>query len=770
MPESDRDTPQNPPHDLEKLLDLVPDLIFRVDRDLRHLYVNQRVLDMTGLSREQYLGKTNRELDMPEALCDLWDRTFLNVFREGRPQDIEFSYPSFERLRDLQMRVAPEKAPDGTVLTAVGITRDITAQKKADADQKSTEELFHSVFEHMSSGVAIYEAVEGGEDFVFKAFNAAAERITRISREKALGKRLLDLFPQMEKAGLLGALQRVWKTGQEEHLPPFHYKDETREGWRENQIYKLPSGEVVSLFDDVTERKQAEKALRESEERSHKRLLEIETIYSSAPIGMCVLDKNLRFLRVNDRLAEINGIPANDHIGKTIWDVVPDLAHMAESISKRIFETGEPELNVEFSGATQSQPGVERHWVEHWLPLKNSSGDIIGINVVADEITEHKRKEEALRESEERVRIAVEGGRLGTWDRDLTTDEVVWNPFLYDLIGRDPNGPAITGETFFKYIHPDDIERVRIRFNDTIQKGEDFFDEFRILREDGDVRWLASTGRVYRDSKGRPLRMAGVTYDITERKRMEEELRRHREELEVRVQERTKAFQRQYEQRKLLSGRLVELLEKDRAGIAMALHDNVGQLLSGCRINLELVKNELPAGPALEKIATVKTYLGEAIDFIRNISHELRPSSLDKLGLMPCLETLITDMKRNSGISIKFFNNHIPEKLDSEKSLALYRIVQESLNNITKHADADEVFINLMHRDDTIHLSVEDNGRGFDYQEKTQIIDSDQGPLGLGIMRERAIQIGGTLWIETGKGKGTTVLVEIPLKEDARDQ
>jgi signal transduction histidine kinase len=162
--------------------------------------------------------------------------------------------------------------------------------------------------------------------------------------------------------------------------------------------------------------------------------------------------------------------------------------------------------------------------------------------------------------------------------------------------------------------------------------------------------------------------------------------------------------------------------------------------------------------------------LGEAIDFIRNISHELRPSSLDKLGLMPCLETLITDMKRNSGIGIKFFNNRIPEKLDSEKSLALYRIVQESLNNIVKHADAEEVFINLMHRDDTIHLSVEDNGRGFDYQEKTQIIDSDQGPLGLSIMRERAVQVGGTLWVETGKGRGTTVLVEIPLKEDAGDQ
>jgi two-component system CheB/CheR fusion protein len=117
------------------------------------------------------------------------------------------------------------------------------------------------MFEHMGSGVAVYEAVDDGRDFVFRDFNPTAERITRIRREQAVGRRLLELFPNMDRSGLVGAMRRVWRTGEFVHLAPFHYRDAVREGWRENRIYRLPSGEVVTIFDDVTDRMRAEEEI-----------------------------------------------------------------------------------------------------------------------------------------------------------------------------------------------------------------------------------------------------------------------------------------------------------------------------------------------------------------------------------------------------------------------------------------------------------------------------------------------------------------------------
>lgn len=124
---------------------------------------------------------------------------------------------------------------------------------------------------------------------------------------------------------------------------------------------------------------------------------ELEAIYQSAHVGLCVFDRRLRYVRINDRLAEINGISAADHIGKTVRQILPDIADTAEELAARIFQTGQSVLNVEFSGTTVAQPGVQRYWIEHWLPLKDANGNVVAINVTAEEITERKQAEEALR-------------------------------------------------------------------------------------------------------------------------------------------------------------------------------------------------------------------------------------------------------------------------------------------------------------------------------------------------------------------------------------
>ena len=129
---------------------------------------------------------------------------------------------------------------------------------------------------------------------------------------------------------------------------------------------------------------------------------EIEAIYSTAPVGLCVLDTELRYIRVNKLLAEMNGLSIEDHLGKTVREVVPQLADEAEPLLRRVLKTGEPVRNLELTGETAAQPGVERVWIEQWFPFKNPAGEIIGVNVVTEEITEIRKAEEALHRSKQR--------------------------------------------------------------------------------------------------------------------------------------------------------------------------------------------------------------------------------------------------------------------------------------------------------------------------------------------------------------------------------
>ncbi len=123
-------------------------------------------------------------------------------------------------------------------------------------------------------------------------------------------------------------------------------------------------------------------------------LADIEQLYQDAPIGLAILDRDLRFVRVNARLAEFNGAPVGEHIGRTVREVVPELADQAESIARRVIASGEAALNVEFIGATRSEPGVERTRLEHWRPVISEDGAVVGLSIVAEDVTERKRHEE----------------------------------------------------------------------------------------------------------------------------------------------------------------------------------------------------------------------------------------------------------------------------------------------------------------------------------------------------------------------------------------
>ncbi len=415
---------------------------------------------------------------------------------------------------------------------------DIAERRRAEEALRESERKYRCIVETANEGIWV-ATPEGKTTYV----NPRMAEMLGCSPEEILGRSTLEfIFPEDESAARREL--EHWRVGAADRRVCLRCR--RRDGselWAEvsTSTIRGPDGvprAILRMLTDVTERKRAEEILRESESVARRRLAEIEAIYNSAHVGLCVFDRGLRFVRVNDRLAEINGVPAAEHIGKTAREIIPDLADETEQLAKRILETGEPALKVEFTGTTLAQPGVPRHWIEHWMPLKDDAGRIVGINVVVDEITEFRRMQEALLDNEQRLRMALEAGRMGRWEWDLQTDSSFWCERLYGLLGLDPSVPA-ESRTFLRLVDKRDRGMLEKLIEERRAEGEDFQAEFRVGAGSGAIRWLALRGRIIRDLHGRAVRIFAVLYDVTERKQMETELRQLNDRLEEQVVQRT---------------------------------------------------------------------------------------------------------------------------------------------------------------------------------------------------------------------------------------
>jgi PAS domain S-box-containing protein len=310
---------------------------------------------------------------------------------------------------DIEFRVV---YPDGTIRWALsqgkvfydqhgqpiqmaGIDLDITHRKLSAKALRDSEERFRQLAENIDVVFWIREVSENQVSYVSPAY-----------------ERLWGLNPQELYEGQQSWVDRIHPEDREmtdrafqEKAVAGRFDEEYRiilpDGsirWVRDRCFPLPdeTGEIyrfAGIAEDISDRKQTEIQLQENRAKLQQQLAEIEAIYQTAPIGLNVLDSDLRFVRINERLAEMNGFPIEAHIGRTIRELLPGLADDAEEILRPILETGQPRLNIEIRGETPAQPGVPRIWLEHFLPLKN--GDrVIGISTVCEEITDRKLAEE----------------------------------------------------------------------------------------------------------------------------------------------------------------------------------------------------------------------------------------------------------------------------------------------------------------------------------------------------------------------------------------
>ena len=442
---------------------------------------------------------------------------YLKIIEEfhakGKAYQCEYRIlPKPESIRWIHERGYPIIDEHRNTMLMTGLCTDITERKRVEKELQESEEQFRQLFENMSSGVAVYEATKNGKEFVFKDFNKAAEKIDQIAKSEVIGKSVSNVFPGVVEFGLLNVFQKVWRTGLPEYFPMTQYEDKRIAGWRENYVYKLPSGEIVSIYDDITERKRVKDALQESEKK-YRQLFENSTDFAYT------LDLEGNFTNVNNAAEDLTGYTKNELIGMNYRDYTPKGSH------KRIFKAFKTvlirgESLKDFPLEVTIKDGSKRYFETCVSPLWEGN-DIIGVQGSSRDITKRKQMEDKLRESEERFRNIAENSLVGVYIVQDNTLTYV-NPKFAEIFGYSVD-ECLNNLHFLELVHPDDVntvkEQVRRRISGEAEKVNYSLRGVKKSREIIDLEIFGS--RILLNKR---IAMTGMMLDVTKRGQLERQL------------------------------------------------------------------------------------------------------------------------------------------------------------------------------------------------------------------------------------------------------
>jgi PAS domain S-box-containing protein len=354
----------------------------------------------------------------------------------------------------------------------------------------------------------------------------------------------------------------------------------------------------------------------------------------------------------------------------------------------------------------------------------------------------HKRKlKESLRKSERRFRDLAESTSDWIWEVDLEARYVYSNPVVESLLGYRPD--QMLGKYFYDFFSEKERDALALSCLETMVKGKPISSlDARCVHKDGHEIILEISGVPFSDNAGNLLGYRGINRDITTRMRCEEHIRN-------------------------LSQQLIKAQESERQRLSRDLHDNLAQDLSTLKISLDTLFDDQPDTPSekRQRVSEVSKMIQRAIMDIRDLAYDLRPASLDQLGLVETVLHYCQDFSEPNALKVDFFSIGLDNiRLDSDTEITLYRLIQEGLNNIRKHADASHVTVRLSASFPHIILRIEDNGKGFDLEKRSDAAFQEKR-MGLRTMAERAALLNGKLKIESRSGQGTKIVVEVPYKE-----
>jgi PAS domain S-box-containing protein len=489
---------------------------------------------------------------------------------------------------------------------------------------------------------------------------------------------------------------------------------------------------VLLSIIDITERKRAEEELKSSREYFKKQNDSLQEVIFTIKMPERII------AYVSRAVERVFGYEPDECVGKATEFLYPSKEEYS-SFGNKLNNTIKEGKDVLFTEHLFRKRNGVIFPGEVTTTLLRENGKVTQVISILRDITTRKQGEEALRKSEARLAAAQRIAHVGNWDWDIVSNQLHWSDEIYRIFGLTPQQFGATYDAFLSYVHPEDRRFVERSVNEALYEAIPYSIDHRIVLPDGTVRVVHEEAEVALDEAGKPIRMMGTVHDITERKRAEDELR-------------------------ALSRELVETEEVERRSIGRELHDQIGQSLTA--LQLLLAKGaKLPQEGMQDSLSQAQSVVSELMAQVRQISLDLCPAMLDDLGLLPTLLWHFERFSTQTGVKVEFEHRGLNIRLAPNINLAAYRIVQEALTNVARHAGVSQVAVRAWVDEEALHVRVEDRGAGFDPDTRHPGTSS-----GLSGMRERALSAGGKVVIESTPNIGTTVTVEFPLSVTVGDK